>query len=107
MRAKRVDSEIPLYPFTAGVYVATMMATVDVLKSHGHPFSEICNESIIEVRQANCSHQACKEPVVELGLKDVMSEWTPAELEHHFVWLHSAICISCEEILLLQPASSG
>ena len=49
VRAKRVESEIPLYPFTAGVYVATMMATVDVLKSHGHPYSEICNESIIEV----------------------------------------------------------
>ena len=48
VRAKRVESEIPLYPFTAGVYVATMMATVDVLKSHGHPYSEICNESIIE-----------------------------------------------------------
>ncbi len=47
-REKRVESEIPLYPFTAGVYVATMMATVDVLKSHGHPYSEICNESIIE-----------------------------------------------------------
>ena len=50
VRAKRVESEIPLHPFTAGVYVATMMATVDVLKSHGHPYSEICNESIIEVR---------------------------------------------------------
>ncbi len=50
MRAARVEEEIPLHPFTAGVYVATMMATVDVLKSHGHPYSEICNESIIEVR---------------------------------------------------------
>jgi len=49
VRAKRVESEIPLHPFTAGVYVATMMATVDVLQSHGHPYSEICNESIIEV----------------------------------------------------------
>jgi hypothetical protein len=49
VRAKRVEEDIPLHPFTAGVYVATMMATVDVLKSHGHPYSEICNESIIEV----------------------------------------------------------
>lgn len=49
MRAARVEEDIPLHPFTAGVYVATMMATVDVLKSHGHPYSEICNESIIEV----------------------------------------------------------
>ncbi len=30
VRAKRVEAEIPLDPFTAGVYVATMMATVQV-----------------------------------------------------------------------------
>ena len=52
MRAQRAEEDIPLHPFTAGVYVATMMATVDVLASHGHPYSEICNESIIEVRRA-------------------------------------------------------
>lgn len=50
VRANRVESEIPLNPFTAGVYVATMMATVEVLREKGHPYSEICNESIIEVR---------------------------------------------------------
>mmetsp|Transcript_5904 Transcript_5904/g.13936 ORF Transcript_5904/g.13936 Transcript_5904/m.13936 type:complete len:271 (+) Transcript_5904:2-814(+) len=48
VRAERVESEIPLNPFTAGVYVATMMATVEVLREKGHPYSEICNESIIE-----------------------------------------------------------
>ncbi len=53
VRAKRVESEIPLNAFTAGVYVATMMATVEVLRDHGHPYSEICNESIIEVRAAS------------------------------------------------------
>ena len=58
VRAKRVESEIPLHPFTAGVYVATMMATVDVLKSHGHPYSEICNESIIEVRAGGAQPHA-------------------------------------------------
>lgn len=53
-----MEEKIPLHPFTAGVYVATMMATVDVLKSHGHPYSEICNESIIEVsRVAICRHK--------------------------------------------------
>ncbi len=55
MRAARREDAIPLHPFTAGVYVATMMATVDVLASHGHPYSEICNESIIEV----CCTQGC------------------------------------------------
>ena len=56
VRANRGNTEIPLDPFTAGVYVATMMATVEVLRSHGHPYSEICNESIIEVRYP---HPSC------------------------------------------------
>ena len=48
VRAARVEAAIPLNPFTAGVYVATMMATVEVLREKGHCYSEICNESIIE-----------------------------------------------------------
>ena len=48
VRAERKDDAIPLNPFTAGVYVATMMATVKTLQEKGHPWSEICNESIIE-----------------------------------------------------------
>jgi ketol-acid reductoisomerase len=48
VRAKRDEATIPLNPFTAGVYVATMMATVTVLQEKGHCWSEICNESIIE-----------------------------------------------------------
>ena len=42
------EDQIPLDPFTAGVYVATMMAQIDVLMDHGHPYSEIANESVIE-----------------------------------------------------------
>jgi ketol-acid reductoisomerase len=48
VRAKRVEDEIPLHPFTAGVYLATMMAQVDILLEHSHPYSEIANESVIE-----------------------------------------------------------
>jgi ketol-acid reductoisomerase len=48
VRAERVESEIPLDPFTAGAYVATMMAQIDVLDEAGHPLSEIVNESVIE-----------------------------------------------------------
>jgi ketol-acid reductoisomerase len=48
VRAKRVEDEIPLDPFTAGVYAATMMAQVDILLDHGHPYSEVANESVIE-----------------------------------------------------------
>ena len=48
VRTSRIESEIPVNPFTAGVYIATMMAQIDVLIAKGHSFSEVCNESIIE-----------------------------------------------------------
>ena len=48
VRAKRSEDELQIHPVTAGVYIATMMAQIDILKEHGHPYSEIANESIIE-----------------------------------------------------------
>lgn len=48
VRAARVEEEIPIDPFTAGVYLATMVAQIDVLHEKGHSFSEIANESVIE-----------------------------------------------------------
>jgi ketol-acid reductoisomerase len=48
VRANRQPEKTPIDPVTAGVYVATMMAQVDLLKEKGHPYSEIANESIIE-----------------------------------------------------------
>jgi ketol-acid reductoisomerase len=40
--------ELEIDPEVAGVYVAGMMAQVDVLREHGHHWSEVVNESIIE-----------------------------------------------------------
>jgi ketol-acid reductoisomerase len=48
VRAKRVEDQIPLNAFTAGVYCATMVAQCDVLADNGHAWSEIANESVIE-----------------------------------------------------------
>ncbi|MFN8559454.1 MAG: ketol-acid reductoisomerase [Dehalococcoidia bacterium] len=48
VRARRGEFATPIDPVTAGVYIATMMAQVDLLKEKGHPYSEIANESIIE-----------------------------------------------------------
>jgi ketol-acid reductoisomerase len=48
VRAERDEDVIPMDPFTAGVYVGTMMAQIDVLMDAGHPYSEIANESVIE-----------------------------------------------------------
>jgi ketol-acid reductoisomerase len=48
VREKRDETEIPINPYTAGAYIATMMAQVDVFREKGHPYSEIANESIIE-----------------------------------------------------------
>lgn len=48
VRKTRDEARIPLDPFTAGVYCATMIAQIDVLIEHGHPLSEVANESVIE-----------------------------------------------------------
>ncbi|KAL6615711.1 hypothetical protein ACP70R_037981 [Stipagrostis hirtigluma subsp. patula] len=49
VRATRPQGDLgPLYPFTAGVYVALMMAQIEVLRKKGHSYSEIINESLIE-----------------------------------------------------------
>ena len=48
VRAVRKESAIPLVPFTAGIYLASMMAQIDLLAEQGHAFSEIVNESVIE-----------------------------------------------------------
>ncbi len=48
VRANRNKYKITINPVTAGIYIATMMAQVDLLKEKGHPYSEIANESIIE-----------------------------------------------------------
>lgn len=48
VRANRQGTQEPVHPVTAGLYVAMMMAQVDVLRARGHRPSEICNESIIE-----------------------------------------------------------
>ena len=48
VRADTQRNYVPIDPETAGVYLACMMAQVDLLKDRGHPYSEIANESIIE-----------------------------------------------------------
>jgi ketol-acid reductoisomerase len=48
VRARRGERELPVEPFTAGVFVATMAAQIDEFAERGHPWSEIVNESVIE-----------------------------------------------------------
>ncbi|WP_406438260.1 ketol-acid reductoisomerase [Streptomyces sp. NBC_01613] len=45
---RRGERELPVDPFTAGVFVATMTAQIDEFAERGHPWSEIVNESVIE-----------------------------------------------------------
>jgi ketol-acid reductoisomerase len=56
VRANRDEDNIPLNPFTAGVYIATMMAQCDVLLEAGHPYSEVVNESVIEAVDSLCPY---------------------------------------------------
>jgi ketol-acid reductoisomerase len=48
VRVRRGERELPVEPFTAGVFVATMVAQIDEFAERGHPWSEIVNESVIE-----------------------------------------------------------
>jgi ketol-acid reductoisomerase len=48
VRRERGRHETEIDGFTAGTFCGAMMAQVDILVEHGHPYSEIANESIIE-----------------------------------------------------------
>jgi ketol-acid reductoisomerase len=48
-RAGREDLEVRVDPVTAGLFCGGMMAQVDLLVEEHHPWSEIANESVIEV----------------------------------------------------------
>ncbi len=50
VRAARPDgkNQAAVDPAMAGIYAACMMAQIDVLQEHGHAYSEIVNESVIE-----------------------------------------------------------
>ncbi len=48
VRSRRFEEHLAVHPFTAGVYIALMMAQIDLLLAMGHPYSEVANESVIE-----------------------------------------------------------
>jgi ketol-acid reductoisomerase len=48
VRETRESRRTGIDPFAAGVFVGVVVAQVDVLRRHGHPWSEVANESIIE-----------------------------------------------------------
>jgi ketol-acid reductoisomerase len=48
VRRERARRPAETHAFTAGVFLGTMMAQVDLLTERGHPYSEIANESVIE-----------------------------------------------------------
>lgn len=48
VRSRRSKTMTGMDGFTAGTFCGAMMAQVDILVEHGHPYSEIANESIIE-----------------------------------------------------------
>jgi ketol-acid reductoisomerase len=48
LRRRRGLIKTEIDGFTAGTFCGAMVAQVDILVEHGHPYSEIANESIIE-----------------------------------------------------------
>jgi ketol-acid reductoisomerase len=49
VRDLRANHDVELDPLTAGIFCGAMVAQVDMLREHGHAWSEIANESIIEL----------------------------------------------------------
>jgi ketol-acid reductoisomerase len=49
IRDRREDIEVTIDPLTAGIFCGAMVAQVDRLDISGHPWSEIANESVIEL----------------------------------------------------------
>lgn len=48
VRQTRASRHTGVEPFAAGAFAAVVMAQVDLLRDHGHPWSEVANESVIE-----------------------------------------------------------
>jgi len=48
LRGRLLDGQTYCTGLVAGIYCAAMMAQIDTLVEHGHCWSEICNESVIE-----------------------------------------------------------
>jgi ketol-acid reductoisomerase len=49
VRARRSELEVGIDPITAGIFCGSMVAQIDVLRDGGHRWSEIANESVIEL----------------------------------------------------------
>jgi ketol-acid reductoisomerase len=49
VRDRREDLKVRIDPVTAGIFCGGMMAQVDLLADEDHPWSEIANESVIEL----------------------------------------------------------
>lgn len=45
---RKPEDKIVMNPFTCGTYCAMMMSQIDLLIGHGHCYSEVANESVIE-----------------------------------------------------------
>jgi len=49
VRDRRDELDVTIDPLTAGIFCGAMMAQVDAFDGAGHPWSEIANESVIEL----------------------------------------------------------
>jgi ketol-acid reductoisomerase len=49
IRDRRTEIEAPIDPLTAGIFCGAMIAQIDCFDALGHPWSEIANESVIEL----------------------------------------------------------
>ena len=49
VRRRRGEHDVAIDPLTAGIFCGAMVAQIDLLRDRNHPWSEIANESVIEL----------------------------------------------------------
>jgi ketol-acid reductoisomerase len=49
LRARRRELDVRIDPLTAGIFCGAMVAQIDILRDRNHPWSEIANESVVEL----------------------------------------------------------
>ncbi|XWS12529.1 hypothetical protein CRYUN_Cryun37aG0097000 [Craigia yunnanensis] len=83
VRATRSKDDLgPLCPFTSRVFVALMMAQIEVLRTKGHSYSEIINESLIEAVDSFNPSCMLEESLSWLIIVPQQRDWDP-ESGHH------------------------
>lgn len=94
---RRTCSPVSINPFTAGIFVAGMMAQIDVLRHFEHFWSEICNESIIEALDSLIPYMHAQ------GISNMVDNCSMTARRGTRMWGPRFMQMLCDEVLAVDP----